>query len=43
MGQRNRMSLKNAIENAGITADEISYIEAHGTGTSLGDLLKSGH
>ena len=32
--------IKNAIENAGITADEISYIEAHGTGTSLGDPIE---
>jgi len=32
--------IKNAIENAGITADQISYIEAHGTGTSLGDPIE---
>ncbi len=32
--------IKQAIERAKINADEISYIEAHGTGTSLGDPIE---
>ncbi|SFD21717.1 amino acid adenylation domain-containing protein [Chitinophaga sp. CF118] len=32
--------IKNAITKAGISAEDISYIEAHGTGTSLGDPIE---
>nr|VFK43848.1 MAG: malonyl CoA-acyl carrier protein transacylase [Candidatus Kentron sp. TC] len=34
--------IRAAIENAGITPGEVSYIEAHGTGTSLGDPIEVG-
>ncbi len=30
----------NALENAGVTADSIGYIEAHGTGTQMGDPIE---
>lgn len=32
--------IKRAMEKANLNADEISYIEAHGTGTSLGDPIE---
>ncbi|EMS73637.1 type I polyketide synthase [Ruminiclostridium cellobioparum] len=32
--------ISNALENAGITADSIGYIEAHGTGTLMGDPIE---
>ncbi|MCB9450590.1 MAG: acyltransferase domain-containing protein [Anaerolineaceae bacterium] len=32
--------LRQALENAGVTAEQVSYIEAHGTGTSLGDPIE---
>lgn len=32
--------IKNAIDKAGINAEDISYIEAHGTGTLLGDPIE---
>ena len=35
-----RSVILDALENAGMNADEISYIEAHGTGTSLGDPIE---
>jgi len=33
--------LRKALANAGVRPDEISYIEAHGTGTSLGDPIEA--
>jgi acyl transferase domain-containing protein/acyl carrier protein len=32
--------IRQALDNAGITPDQISYVEAHGTGTSLGDPIE---
>ncbi|MEM6613025.1 MAG: type I polyketide synthase, partial [Cyanobacteria bacterium P01_C01_bin.72] len=32
--------IRQALENAGIAAEDIDYIEAHGTGTSLGDPIE---
>ncbi|MFC0498024.1 SDR family NAD(P)-dependent oxidoreductase [Streptomyces mutabilis] len=32
--------VKAALEQAGVGADSISYLEAHGTGTSLGDTIE---
>ncbi|VEP13142.1 Polyketide synthase family protein [Hyella patelloides LEGE 07179] len=32
--------IRNAIVNAGVTPQDISYIEAHGTGTKLGDPIE---
>ena len=32
--------IENAIKRAGVTAEDIGYIEAHGTGTALGDPIE---
>ena len=32
--------VRAALEDAGVTADEIAFVEAHGTGTSLGDPIE---
>ncbi|HXA15308.1 MAG TPA: polyketide synthase, partial [Opitutaceae bacterium] len=34
--------IRRALKNAGIKPDQVSYIEAHGTGTSLGDPIEIG-
>ncbi|MDM8521889.1 type I polyketide synthase [Desulfococcaceae bacterium HSG8] len=34
--------IREAMRNAGIKPDQVSYIEAHGTGTSLGDPIEVG-
>lgn len=34
------MLIRNALANAGLKADDIGYIEAHGTGTPLGDPIE---
>ncbi|PSF38588.1 polyketide synthase [Aphanothece hegewaldii CCALA 016] len=39
-GDGQARNLESALNNAGITAETISYIEAHGTGTLLGDPIE---
>jgi pimaricinolide synthase PimS1 len=33
--------IKRALENSGLSPDDIDYIESHGTGTSLGDSIEA--
>ena len=35
------MSMQNALNNAGMNADELDYINAHGTSTPLGDVAET--
>lgn len=39
-GQAQANLFQQALDNAGVQADQVSYIEAHGTGTSLGDPIE---
>ncbi|KPA09304.1 short-chain dehydrogenase [Candidatus Magnetomorum sp. HK-1] len=41
-GPSQEMVIKNALENGGVKTEQIGYIEAHGTGTSLGDPIEMG-
>ena len=34
--------IKEALSNAGVKSQQVSYIEAHGTGTPLGDPIEVG-
>jgi 3-oxoacyl-[acyl-carrier-protein] synthase II len=36
-----KRSMKNALRNAGINADQVQYLNAHGTSTPLGDVNES--
>lgn len=33
-------AMRNALRHSGVTADEVQYIDAHGTSTPLGDDLE---
>ena len=41
-GPSQQAVIRQALENAGIEPDRVSYIETHGTGTSLGDPIELG-
>ncbi|MDB9527375.1 SDR family NAD(P)-dependent oxidoreductase [Oscillatoria sp. CS-180] len=41
-GPSQQAVIRQALENADVQPDQISYIEAHGTGTSLGDPIEVG-
>ena len=40
-GEGAALVMKNAIENAGISPDEVDYINVHGTATPLGDISEA--
>jgi acyl transferase domain-containing protein/acyl carrier protein len=39
-GLSQRALVRQALRNAGVTADQISHVETHGTGTALGDPIE---
>lgn len=39
-GKAQEMVLKQALDNCGYTPEDITYLESHGTGTSLGDPIE---
>ncbi len=41
-GVAQQQVIRKALHNAGISSDQVSYIEAHGTGTMLGDPIEMG-
>jgi acyl transferase domain-containing protein/acyl carrier protein len=41
-GPSQQSVIRQALENGGVDASDVSYIEAHGTGTSLGDPIEMG-
>ncbi|MHC5598559.1 MAG: type I polyketide synthase [Nostoc sp.] len=41
-GPAQQAVIRQALENGGVEAAEVSYLEAHGTGTSLGDPIEVG-
>ena len=41
-GPSQQAVIRQALKNAGVQPEEVSYIEAHGTGTSLGDPIEVG-
>ena len=40
-GKAEQRVIENAIENAMVSVDDIDYVETHGTGTVLGDIIES--
>ncbi len=40
-GKAEQRVIENAIENAMVSVDNIDYVETHGTGTVLGDIIES--
>lgn len=39
-GLAQRKLIRHALENAGVTSEEVDYVEAHGTATKLGDPIE---